>query len=262
MSTDRIKAILLSEFFITKRSLEVIMDLFFFSLMATIVFGFVSVFLASSIDSTAAHYLFLGIILMEVIRVTQYSISVSALWEVWSRNLSNVFITPLSLKEYLFALFLSGAAKSLLTFTAISLISTLIFKFNIFSAGFHNLALYFVNLTIFSWSIGLFILGFIFRFGTRIQALAWGLIFLVQPLTAAFFPVNILPSPLQVIAYSLPPTYIFEAARGNLENPSVNWNLIGMAAALNIFYFALALWFFNIMFKKSKQTGQFAKLEG
>lgn len=261
MSVTRIKAVLLQEFFITRKSLEIIVDLFFFSIMAVVVFGFVSLFLSGSVNSTSAHYLLLGILLWEIIRITQYSMSVGSLWNVWSRNLSNMFIAPLSLKEYVFAHMLSGVAKALPTFILISIIAVVIFDFNIFSIGIVNLILGFINLTIFSWTIGLIILGLIFRFGTRIQALAWGLIFLFQPLTAAFFPVKILPDFLRLIAYSLPPTYVFEAARNALTNPSVNWNYAGIAFLQNIIYFLLSIWFFTTMVKKSKDTGQFASME-
>jgi len=262
MSGSRIKAILYQEYCITKNSLEIIIDLFFFSIMSVTVFGFVSLFLSGSVNSPAAHYLLLGILLWEIIRISQYSMSVGALWNIWSRNLSNMFITPLSLKEFMFAYMLSSTVKAFFTFIFISLIATTIFNFNIFSIGIINLSLSFVNLTIFSWTTGIAILGLIFRFGTRIQALAWGLIFLFQPLTAAFFPLKILPDFLKIIAYTLPPTYVFEAARNALTDPSVNWNFAGIASLLNIIYFLLALWFFNIMFKKSRNTGQFAKMEG
>lgn len=262
MSFYRIKAILLQEYYITRNSLEIIIDLFFFSVMSVVVFGFVSRFLSESVNSAAAYYLFMGILLWEIIRISQYSMSVGALWNIWSRNLSNMFITPLSLKEFLLSQMISATLKTLLMFILVSFISAIIFNFNMLSIGFVNLLLSFVNLLIFSWTIGIVILGLIFRYGTRIQALAWGAIFLFQPLTAAFFPVKILPGFLQTIAYTLPPTYVFEAARNALTNSSVDWNLALTAFLLNIFYFSVSIWFFNFMFKKSKDTGQFARMEG
>lgn len=262
MSIDRIHAILIQELYITKRSLEVIMDLFFFSLMSIIVFGYVSVFLAGAQNPIGAQYLLLGMILWEIIRITQYSMSVGSLWNIWSRNLSNMFITPLSLTEYMIAHMLSGVVKALFVFVVISLIARGVFRFDIYRIGGWNLLLYVVNLTIFSWSTGIVILGFIFRYGTRIQALAWGLIYLFQPLTAAFFPLQVLPRPLQSLAYLFPPTFVFEAARANLTDVAVQWNYVGVAFLQNVVYFLLSLWFFNYMFRRSKETGQFARNEG
>lgn len=260
MSIRRINAILLQELYITKRSLEVIIDLFYFSVVNIVVFGFVFIFLSKA-NPQAGRYLLLGMLLWEIIRITQYSMSVGSLWNVWSRNLSNMFVTPLSLKEYIIAEMLAGVIKALLIFMVIAIISIFVFNFNIFNMGILNFFFFFINLTIFAWSVGIVILGLIFRYGTRIQALAWGSIFIFQPLTAMFFPVSVLPNFLQTIAYLLPATYIFEAARASLTNPSIDLFKIGIAFGENIFYFLLSLWFFNIMFRKSKETGQFAKME-
>lgn len=261
MSLQRIKAMLRQELYVTTKALEVIVDLFYFSAVNITIFGFVSIYLAGS-NKLAASYILIGMILWEVIRVTQYSISFESLWNIWARNLSNIFVSPISLKEYMTAGVIAGALKAIFIFFMISLIANFLFNFNIFKLGALNLLLYFINLTIFSWSIGIGVLAMIFRFGIRIQALAWGIIFLFQPLTAVFFPVSILPKFMQTIAYLLPPTYIFEAARANILNPVTNWNYIFISFGENIFYLALALLFFNLMFNNSKETGQFARNEG
>lgn len=262
MSLNRIKAIILQELYITRHSLEVIIDLFYFSIITIIVFGFVSLYLSGAANTLTAHYLLFGMILWEIIRITQYSISVGSLWNIWSRNLSNMFVAPLSLKEYMIASMIAGAVKTLIILLLIGFLSIVVFQFNIFQAGLINLFFFFINLTIFAWSIGFVILGFIFRFGTRIQALAWGLVFIFQPLTAAFFPVTILPQPLQWLAYLLPPTYVFEGARASLTNPAINWTQIAIAFGENIIYLILSIGFFSFMFQKSKDIGQFAKNEG
>ena len=56
MSTQRIKAIILQELYITKNSLEIIIDLFYFSVITIVVFGLVSVYLTGS-SLSAAEFL-------------------------------------------------------------------------------------------------------------------------------------------------------------------------------------------------------------
>jgi ABC-2 type transport system permease protein len=262
MSLKRVFGVLLQELYITKRSLEVIMDIFFFPVINVIVFGFISSFLSGGLNNHAANYLLMGMILWQAIYITQYSISVGSLWNIWSRNLSNMFITPLSITEYLSAHILSGIFKAILTFLLFAGLGYFMFDFNIFQLGFVNLSLYFVNLIIFAISTGILILGAIFRYGTRIQALAWGLIFLFQPLTAALFPISVLPNFLQKISLFFPVTYIFEAARKSLVEPGIQWQLITTATIENVIYLALSIIFFQLMFRKAKDTGQFARNEG
>lgn len=262
MSITRIWSVLLQELYITKRSYEVLIDLFYFSVITVVVYGFVSVYLTGEINSDGAHYLILGMLLWEIIRVVQYTLTMGSLWNVWSRNLSNMFVAPLSVKEYIFAHMLSGVLKALIIFILISVIATYIFNFNIFQLGFGNLALFFINLTLFAWSIGIVLLGAIFRFGTRIQAFAWSIVFLFQPLTANVYPLTVLPAPMQKFALILPPTHIFEAARRGLHNPAINWQLIGLATFENIVFIVLSFWIFKKFFDKSRETGQFARNEG
>jgi ABC-2 type transport system permease protein len=261
MQINRIKGILWQEFFITRRSLEVLMDILFFPAINVIVFGFISVFLTGK-STSAANYLLVGIILWQIIYITQYSISVGSLWNIWSRNLSNMFITPISVTEYMAAYIFSGIIKAFLIFLIFGTISIPLFNFNVFQLGPTNLILYFINLVLFACSTGIAILAAIFRYGTRIQSLAWGLVFLFQPLSAAFFPLSVLPIPLQKLALLFPPTYVFEAAREALEKHNVNWQMIGISLTLNLVYLVLAIFFFNYMFKKAKDTGQFARNEG
>ncbi|MDQ6673562.1 MAG: ABC transporter permease [Chloroflexota bacterium] len=261
MSLERVKAVLLQEVYITLRSMEVLVDLPFFSLMTVVVFGFVTKFLSSVMNPTVAQYLYLGTMMWEITRVAQYSMSLGALWNVWSHNFSNMFITPLSMPEYILAQILSAAVKALLLFAVVAVVAAVVFDFNILHMGFGNLALLFLNLLCFGYSMGLVILGIILRLGTRIQALAWGLVLIFQPLTAAYYPLSVMPPPLQAVARLLPPTYVFEAARAGLLAPEIRWTDIGTAAGENVVYFGFAMWFFNYMYRRSRETGQFARNE-
>lgn len=261
MSFQRIKAILLQEFYVTKRSMEVLVDIFYFAIINIVIFGFVSLYLSRG-NKQSATYILIGMILWEVVRVVQYSVSVGVMWNLWSRNLSNMFVSPMSAKEYIAAQMLSGVIKSLIVLVVISVVSAFVFHFNILSLGLVNLILFFINLTIFAWWIGIFILGLLFRYGTKIQALAWSLIYLFQPVVAALYPVNILPESIQRIAYLLPATYVFEAARQTTENHNINWEFAIIAFLQNLMYLVISIWFFSAMFSYSKKSGQFARMEG
>lgn len=260
MLIERIKGLLYQELFITYHSLEVLMDLLFFSVISAVTFGFFTLY--SSADSEMARNLYMGILFMEIIRITQYTTSLNALWNIWSRNLSNLFIAPLSVWEYISSQMISGAIKAGVIFLLISFLAKIFFQFDIFLVGPLNLVLFYINLVLFSWTLGIAILGFIFKFGSKYSAFAWSLVFLFQPIIGTFFPVSVLPSFLQKISYSLPPTYIFEAARQALASPVVNWDYVLKAVGLNLIYLILSLWFFKFMFEKSKESGQFARNEG
>lgn len=264
MRLDRIIAILWRELFVTVHSTEVIVDIIFYPLVNVVVFGFLSLYLSggNSNAGTAGHYVLLGMVLWQIIWIVQYSITLGSLWNVWSRNLSNMFIAPLRVTEYLFAQGLSGVIKAIVIVGVAGLMSDLLFGFDLFEIGIGPLLLSFASFVIFAFATGVAVLGMIFRFGTRIQALAWGLIAIFQPLSAAFYPVHVLPPVLRYIAYIFPPTLTFEAARwGMLHDHAVEWRLFGISFAENVIYFLLCVWLFKRLYRKSRDTGQFARNE-
>ncbi|EKE13596.1 MAG: hypothetical protein ACD_12C00894G0003 [uncultured bacterium] len=261
MSLNRIKALLLHEIFITKHSFEVINDIFFYPLFTVIVFGFMTLYLVGSTGKIVANEVLAGMIFWQVVNVTQYSVGVGCLWDVWSRNLTNVFISPISIKEYLFSFAISGTIKALIILLIVSIPSFYIFQFNVFSLGLINTFLIFINLVFFGFSFGVVMLGLIIRFGTKIAAFAWGFINVFQPFMAVIYPVSILPQPFRSIAYLLAPTYVFEAMRKNLNGLEATTEII-YAIILNIIFLIIAIAFFRYMFAKSKQSGAFARLEG
>jgi ABC-2 type transport system permease protein len=229
--------------------------------MTAVVFGFVTRFLGQVMNPIVAQYLYMGTLMWEIIRVAQYSMSLGALWNVWSHNFNNMFITPLSMVEYVIAQMLSAAVKALVLFGLMVLIAATLFDFNLLRIGLPSLLLLFLNLLFFAYSVGLLILGIILRLGTRIQALAWGLVLIFQPLTAAYYPLAVMPPALQTIARALPPTYVFESARAGLASPSIDWPSTLIATLENAVYFGVSTWFFALMYRRSRETGQFARNE-
>ncbi len=262
MKIHRILAVLEQDFYLTIHSLENILDIFYSSILNVIVYGFFSIFISGRIMGAYAHYFILGMILWEIVRITQFSVAMGSLNNLWSRNLSVMFMTPLTVSEYIFAHMIGSFIKACMTFSIIFPLASYLFHFNILSVGLVNMILFYLNLTFFSWSIGIAILGLIYRFGTKIQVFAWSLIYLFQPVSAVFYPVSVLPHFLQVLSRGIPLTYVFEGARENLLNPQINWTQHGMAFGINVIYFIFATWIFAVLFHQSKETGQFARNEG
>lgn len=255
---NRLKGIMMQELYIASHSREVFFDIFFLPMASLIAFGYMAQYFAQG-NGQQAMIIILGYILWEAFRIMQYLISVGVMWNIWSHNLSNLFITPLNFKEYFGAKIIIGAVMVAVFLTGNSLVSYLLFGFNILSIGIINILLIFLLLASFGASLGIVFIGIIFRFSTRVQAMTWGLIYLFQPITAVFYPLEVLPTFVQKIALVLPPTYAFEAARVGLFTGNVPWNLYGIGFALTAFYGALCAIAFQYLLKSSKMSGQFVK---
>lgn len=261
LNLRRIRAILWQELFVTYRSGEVFADIFIFPFANIIVFGFISLYLSGENPLTGKLVL-LGMLLWQIIWIVQYSVTLGSLWNIWSRNLTNIFISPIKVGEYILAHTISGIIKAFFVLLLAGVLSYFAFDFNLFSIGALPLALVFLNFALFAYSLGIVLLGLIFRYGTRIQAAAWATVSFFQPLSAAFYPVEIMPIWLQFIAKLFPATFTFEAARvALLEHGAIAWNLFGFAFAQNLVYCVLATLVFLRFYRTSRNTGQFARNE-
>ncbi|MGH7883139.1 MAG: ABC transporter permease, partial [Candidatus Dormibacteraceae bacterium] len=220
--------------------------------------GFISSFFAQSLHGPSRYYLLMGAILWEIIRLNQYTLTLTLMWNYFSHNVSNLFVAPLNWIEFIIATIFSAATKTLLALLIIAGMGFL-FGFDLRSLGAWNLILFFINLSLFAWSLGLLMLGLILYLGLRMQALAWGVVFFFQPLCAAYFPLSILPQPLHSIALALPPTYVFEAARRILNGGNVDLSMVGTMFGLNAIYMAACGAAFFWLLRRSQKCGQFAK---
>jgi ABC-2 type transport system permease protein len=259
MAWSRIKGVMLQELYITRRESALWFDLLVFSTISVIVFGLLSQYLTEHSSSAAATNVILGMLLWEVARVNQYCVSLNSMWNLWSKNLGNIFITPVSTTEYITANCLLALLRTVIVFVLISVAASLIFHFNILSIGAVTLLLGFTTLSIFAWAIGWLLLGLVFRYGTSIQAITWGAFFFLQPLTAAFFPISVLPSAFRAIAYAFPPTYVFEASRRAVASDGIAWHLFIPALILDVLWAAVGVASFVMLFHRSRVVGQFAR---
>lgn len=254
-----IYAAFMQDLYVTKASLEVFFDIFVFTLMNILLFGFISKYLAQGGNKLQAQSLLLSVIFWEVIRINQYSISVSTMCNVWSHNLSNIFIAPIKITEYLLAHFTSAILKSFFILVTAIILAKLVFQLDVLKLGIFAVAFSYLNMVIFATGLGLIFIGLVFQFGVRIQAITWGTIFVIQPLCAVFFPVKVLPAFLQPVAYSFPVTYFFEWLRALHMGARYATSRVVLAFGYNILFFLVCCFIFSRQLAAAKRSGQFVR---
>ena len=181
---------------------------------------------------------------------------------MWAHNLTNLFASPITLTEYFVSHAITAFIKSILVFGIGSLIAYLQFGYSVIQLPIPFLIILSINLYITGVAIGLVLIGFIFAYGTKIQALTWGFISIIQPLASVFYPLSIIPEPFQSLAKIVPLTYMFEALRQTIRDGAVTvstQNLLMIGSLITMLYFFLSLLFFRYLVSTSLKTGQFAK---
>lgn len=195
-----------------------------------------------------------GVLLWNIVYRGQIDITMGLLEELWNKNLINLFVSPLTFREWIASLLALGFVKAMISFSFGSLITFILYKFGILFYSIHLLA--FIGLLIMSgWWLGFLVAAFILRFGTRVQALAWTFVWLASPFSAVFYPMEILPGWVQVIARFVPMSYVFEEARHLLYEGTIDYGQLGISLVLNIIYAILTFLLLNKSFKAVLQKG-------
>ena len=173
---------------------------------------------------------------------------------MWSRNLANIMMSPLRPVEFICALMIMSVVRLAIGMVPVTLLAVAFFGFNLWSLGL-ALAAFFANLMLTGWSVGIFVTGLLLRNGMGAESLAWTIMFLFLPLTCVYYPVTVLPVWLQYVAWSLPPTYVFEGMRALLIEHVFRADLMMQALAFNLVLFAAASFAFLKLLQSARVQG-------
>lgn len=264
MNWRRVQALVIRYSFLYTRSGPRILEMVFWPLMDLLVWGYVTKYLIQNYGTMprgAGGIVFLlgAMIFWDILYRAQQSVSISFLEDVWSRNLINIFVAPIRISEFIAATYVVGFIKVLITVVILSVLAHLLYSFNLFSMGWSLIPL-FANLLLMGWAIGMVTTAMIMRWGQASEALAWGVPFLIQPVSAVFYPVSVLPTFIQPISRAIPATYVFEGMREVMAGRGVPPGHLLTAFALNAVYLVGAGLIFRYMFGQARKRGLLAKL--
>jgi ABC-2 type transport system permease protein len=263
LRADRVYGLFLRYVFIYVRANFRILDVAFWPVMDLLVWGFVSVYFTglggNGAKPGAITFLVGAIILFNILYRAQQAVTISLLEDLWSRNLLNIFVAPITVAEFVCATYMVGLAQVLFVGLSTSILAYFLYHFNILSLGFLLVPL-FLNLIVMGWSLGLFASGLIMRYGHQAEALCWAIPYLVQPFSAVFYPVSVLPAWLQPIAFLIPASHVFEGMRHILQGNSDVGGQLAWACGLNLFYWIFFSVFYARMLQAARVRGSLARL--
>jgi ABC-2 type transport system permease protein len=253
----RMRAIARRHAYVMVRSPHRLFDVSLWPLVDVLLFGSLGAYVGTT-DATgsqrAAAYLTAGIILWHVVYQSQIAVSTGLLEETWTRNLLNLMVTPLTELEYVGGVALFGMVKLVLGIAVMTIASFAFFSFNVSTLGIGLIPIAAVLLVV-GWAISLFVMGIVLRFGTGAEALAWGIMFVVMPLSGVFYPVSALPTILRPVAWSLPTTHAFVALRGLVDGHGLDRGQVVLAAVSAVALLALGFVFLIRMLKVFRRRG-------
>jgi len=255
-SPRRVGAMVLRYWFLLRSSWPRMLELIYWPAVQMLMWGFLQLYISTNAGFFArAGGTFIGAVLLwDILFRGQLGFSISFLEEMWARNMGNLMISPLRPVEFISALMIMSLIRLAIGMVPVSLLAIAFFGFNLYGLGL-ALAAFFVNLILTSWSIGILVSGLVLRNGLGAESLAWTFMFLLLPLTCVYYPVAVLPSYLQVVAWALPPTYVFEGMRTLLIDHTFRLDLMLEALALNAGLFAVTATAFVALLDSARRHG-------
>jgi ABC-2 type transport system permease protein len=256
---ERILAVARRHLYVLQRSPHRLFDVTLWPIVDALLFGSMGVFFAQQRGTpgatrTAAAYLLVGIVLWHVVYQSQIALSTGFLEETWSRQLLSLMVTPLREWEYVAGVALFGLVKLVLGVGSVALLAFVAYSFNVTTLGFALIPVVLVLLVV-GWVVALFVVGLVLRFGSGAEALAWGILFVLMPLSGVFYPIKALPGPLQPLAQILPTTHAFAAGRQLLLGHGTPWREMGIATVSSIGCLIVVLAYVSYMLRLFRQRG-------
>ena len=252
----RIGAMLLRHWYLLTSSWPRLLEMVYWPALTLISWGFLQNYISSnaSFFAKAGGTLIGAIILWDILFRGQLGFSMSFLEEMWSRNLGNLMMSPLTPFEFLLSLMIMSLIRLAIGIVPMVVMAAMFFDFNMLSLGIALVA-FFCNLILTSWAVGIVVSGLVVRNGMGAESLAWTLVFILLPLVCVYYPVTVLPHWLQWVAWLLPPTYVFEGMRALLIDQVFRADLMVWSLAINAVLFAASFAIFLALLRSAKHVG-------
>jgi ABC-2 type transport system permease protein len=256
MNFNKIFALSLRHIYLIKGSFPRILDLIYWPTIQIFLWGFISKFftLNSSFYENTVGIILSAAILYDFLFRSSISYNMMFLEEIWSRNFTNLFIAPIRISEIIAALTFTAIFRTLIGLVPAALLAIPFFGVSIFKIG-TPLIFLLITLYIFGVTLGLLVTSGLIRFGPSFENIAWASLFFLAPLGCIYYPIEILPNWLQIIAKLLPLVHIFEEMRNILIYDIVNYSQILKAILISFLYFMTGIIVFYLSYAGAKNRG-------
>ena len=200
------------------------------------------------------QFLVTGIMLFHLIWQLTLAGSLGLLEEVWTRNLLNLMVTPLTEREFLGSLGLVGILRTVVSVGVVAAVGLGFYAVAPDTAGWVLVPSAAV-LLVFGWAITLFVVGLTLQYGDSAEVFSWGALLLLMPLSGFFYPVESLPGVLQPLAAVIPLTRVFEAVQQGLVDGTVAWGSLAWAVLGTVAILGLGMWFLARQMRRFRTLG-------
>jgi len=260
-SARRVRALIRRHAYLLLKSWPRLVSMAYYPTVTMVLWAFLTLYLkpTNSFLKDAPGFFIGAVLLWDVLFRGQLGVSLTFIEEMYSRNLGNLFVSPLRLSEFIAGQLTMSVLRTLIGVGGACVFAWLLFRYSIISLGFPLIAFFWLLLA-FGWSIGLAVSAMILRFGLGAEELAWAAIFILAPVSGVYYPIGVLPGWLQPVAWALPSAHVFEGMRGVLLEGTFAWSHFWSALMLDGVYLCLGAFVFRLAVKHARIHGRLLQM--
>ncbi|MBY0429374.1 MAG: ABC transporter permease [Alphaproteobacteria bacterium] len=260
LSARRIYALIYRYCTLLLHSIPRLVETLYWPIINTMLLGFMNYYLLKQrgLSEGSFHTILGATLLLEFFIRSQFSFMLVFMEELYSRNLGQLYTSPLRSWEQLAAYVITALLRTAAVIPAM-LICNYLFDYNILSL--HEWLLPFVlNMLLAGITCGVLIVCLLIRFGQSAEWFGWMFSWAFIPFMGVYYPISVLPEPLQIIGHALPISVIFENLRNFAVGGVVDSNAVIQSTFVNLAYLAGAIAVFFWTLKGARVRGNLLNL--
>lgn len=230
--------------------------IFLYPLVSLFSIGLLAKYLgAAGAPENVVPFVLIGVISWDIYSLCQKAVVYGMQFDLWDFCFKHSAATPAGVKDFVLGNSMFGVASSMVSLAFITVISSIFFQFNIFSAGIVAVLALLV-IFLFAIAAGLAIDSVIMMYGKEYIALVWSTPGLIMLLSGVYYPVSMLPGIARDLSFMLPTTHAINAMRiafGFSAGTASGALLAGFA--ISLIYLALFFWTLDKSILHSKRAG-------
>ncbi len=240
---------------ISKRNIFTLFELFFWPMISLLSIGLLTRFLR--VEGSMVSFLLVGAIALTILQVAQIDVAYVLLFDMWSKSIKNTFIAPIRSYHLVFGATLFGILRGSVVFFILAIVSNYLFGFDFQAGGLLPVLIFLAGVYATAAVIGITVCISILTFGQKADVAAWSLSGMILLVSGIYYPVEVLPPLLQMLARAIPLTYFLEYYR-SVFIPGPHHLAIG--AFLAVFYLVLGLILLDAAIERARRTGVLLRL--
>ena len=240
---------------ISKRNIFTVFELFFWPMISLLSIGLLTRFL--KVEGSMVSFLLVGAIALTILQVAQMDVAYVLLFDMWSKSIKNTFIAPIHSYHLVFGATLFGILRGSVVFFILAIVSHYLFGFDFREGGLLPVLIFLAGVFATAAVIGITVCISILTFGQKADVAAWSLSGMILLVSGIYYPVEVLPPVLQMLARAIPLTYFLEYYR-SIFIPGPQH--LAMGAFLAAFYLILGLILLDGAIERARRTGILLRL--